>query len=152
MEMQPLKPQQKNCTTVYVPNSTSSNQLIRRNVIAVLGTGATIGAAAYLAYNMLMRIENHVLTNNTEPLVNQSSLSLFNIYKHVKTNYSQCEPAFARHWELFKNCGAFLCDCVRNAREAFENHCPSYAQNIAQNPLMCKELANTMQGCKEHIC
>ena len=168
IEMHALN-QKSSTITVHVPKR-SFNYLIRRNVTiaagAMIGCGIVVGAVMYLARSAFTDhpisdgidsafTEHPTLEDRMQYFPNLSSLSLYKIYKYLtgeESVFSQCKPDFTHHLAVFPNCGISLCDCIRNAREVFENHCSIYAQNVVQNPSECQEVANTMQRCKEYTC
>lgn len=138
------------------PSSSRSNLswLTKKNLITGILALGTITAAAVTVYYLSAR---STLFANHEP-VNQSSLSLFNIYTDIENpdeeliNYNKCKGSFAAHWATFKSCGTTLCDCIRNARNVFEKHCLEYAKNIANTTQQCQEAENAIHRCKERLC
>ncbi|MGB7128911.1 MAG: hypothetical protein WBD50_07495 [Candidatus Rhabdochlamydia sp.] len=119
-------------------------------ILVVIG----VVAAVYFSINKAFK-ESVFSTNTTEPSVNQSSLSLYNIAQLVETKpnyYGNCNSAFQAHLEIFKICGKTLCTCIRNARDAFELHCLDYARNILKTSEECKETEFRMQRCLEITC
>lgn len=158
IEMTPLNSQQENgiSSVVYIPNATRSNWLTRRNVFIgttlTLGIGAAIGITIYLTNKMFAEtsVNQPMSSNDTELFMNQSSRSLWHLYKHVEeTDFTYCASDFIKHWEDFKGCGTSLCHCVRNARDVFEKYCHIYAQNAPLSE--CQDVANTIQRCKEFM-
>lgn len=146
IEMSSLNPQQENSIS-YIPNTTGSNWLTRRNIS--IGTALTLGIGA--AFGITIYLTNKMFADNTEPFMNQSSLSLWHLYQDLeKTDFTHCALGFTKHLEEFRDCGTSLCHCIRNARDVFEKYCPIYAQNIVASSA-CQDVANAIQGCKEFM-
>lgn len=143
--------QENNPFIVKIPSSSSRSNLswlTKKNLTIGITALGTITAATVAAYYL----SNSSIFADHEP-VNQSSLSLFNIYTNVEENgYDKCKQAFMTHWEAFKNCGISICDCIRNSRDTFDLHCSSYARNIANTTKQCQEVGKAMQGCIEWEC
>jgi hypothetical protein len=156
IEMSPLNSQHVAPlpTVVYVPRkATCSNWLKYSSIsIAVLGIAA-IGATVCLTSSIFNEkvTSPNMASNDTSPFTNQSTASLWDIYKYVEeTDFTQCGPAFTKHWKLFESCGPSVCDCVRNARDVFEKYCSLYAQGILPS-YKCQDVANVIQRCKEFM-
>lgn len=135
-----------NSQVVFISNPTRSNWLSRRRIFIVISL-ALLGAAGIAGISIYL---TNKAFNDTELFTNQSSRSLWSLHKHIQeTDFRSCTPEFAKHWTNFTDCGSSLCDCVRNARDAFGKQCPMYAQNLS--PSKCLDVASTIQGCKEFM-
>lgn len=145
--------QEDNPFIVKIPSSSlrsNSFWLTKKSLTIGIAALGTIAAATVAAYYLST---SSISADHTEPSVNQSSLSIFNIYTTVEEKgYDKCKQAFMTHLEAFESCGISMCDCIRNARDVFELHCSSYARNIANTTKQCQEVGLAMQRCIEWEC
>ena len=161
-------PENSHIVIVDVSSSSSNCSWLTRKKI-VIGSIAGVAVATATAYFFINKAltetafssnttetstSHNVFSDRTQLLVNQSSLSLYNITRLVEkppSYFDNCVPAFQSHLNLFKTCGVSVCNCMRNAGEVFKFLCNTYALGVIEED-ECEKASIVMETCRERSC